>query len=134
MERAPPWICVRSRWGSGRWSSGSFEGSNPSEKAEGVDAPAGLDDLAVLEAVDRDARDRDPAAGCGHAAQIAGVGHLPAPARDDRVGLRDLVLDREPHVGERAAVQLDRPFHPCETVGAVRVLGSWWTTSAATSS
>src|SRR3954469_17039992 len=104
-------------------ASGFSQSSSRSEQAERVHTPPGLDDLSILEAVDRDAGDCDPPARWRYTPQLAGMGHLPTPTRNDLVALGNLVLNGELHVGEGVAIQLDRAFHPSQTLSGMGVIG-----------
>src|SRR3954465_9272992 len=104
-------------------ASGFSQNSSRSEQAERVHTPPGLDDLSILEAVDRDAGNRDPPARWRYTPQLAGMGHLPTPTRNDLVALGNLVLNGELHVGEGVAIQLDRAFHPSQTLSGMGVIG-----------
>src|SRR4051812_18353039 len=104
-------------------ASGLSQSSSRSEQAERVHTPPGLDDLSILEAVDRDAGNRDPPARWRYTPQLAGMGHLPTPTRNDLVALRNLILNGELHVGEGVAIQLDRAFHPGHTLSGMGVIG-----------
>src|SRR5262249_17536581 len=91
-------------------------------KPERVHAPPGPHDLAPVEPVDGDARDRHPLACPGHGAEHSEMRPLPGPARHDFVAFRDLVVDGELQVRERFPIHLDRPLHSSEALGCIRVV------------
>src|SRR4051794_27198512 len=81
-------------------SGGRLADAELLHQASVVPLVPGLDHLAVLDLVDRDAPPGDVPAGRGKAHQIAVVRRGGRPAGANQVTVREALLDREGEVGE----------------------------------
>src|SRR5436190_10379144 len=93
------------------------------EHAQGVPAAPRLDDLAVLDAIDRGPGDLDAPAAGRIAHQLSLVSTGCRPACGDQIALGYLLFDREARIGERPDVHLDELLQALEPFFAERVVG-----------
>src|SRR4051794_325464 len=109
-DELQPWLELRVR-------------SDLPQDTEHVHASPSLDDLPMLETVDRDARGRDsvPCRRCSR--KLSEMRHLPPPTRHHLAALRYLVFNDQSHIGEGSPVELNRTLHP---VKALRRVGIVW--------